>query len=245
MRDRMTDTTPAEAVWAVWSTMPDPASLVRPLARMPTDVDIAGRLSGQITRLASGALESGRADEFFEHRDNSAAAVVWKLVALDQLDLGPAESAVVLVDRLVARAEAWGGDAWADAVQDSWAAIGHARTVRERLAHRHDVTADALAPVILEHGVALVNWCFAMQCTTVVTHEIASAGSEEVLVAVRRLLEDSGTRAFRSLRAFELGLPTAVEEAPPFRQPLSDDERALEEPAATHGGTALRLAEHR
>ncbi len=31
MRDPASETTPAEAMWAVWSTMPDPATVVRSL----------------------------------------------------------------------------------------------------------------------------------------------------------------------------------------------------------------------
>lgn len=243
MRDPAAATTPAEAMWAVWSTMPDPATLLRPLIRMPTDVDIARQLAGQITRLASGALECERAEDFFEHRDDSAASVIRKLVALDQLDLGPDEPPGPAVDKLVARAEAWGGDAWADAVQDSWAAIGQARAVRERLAHRPGVAAHDLAPVILEHSAALMNWCFAMLCTTVLTHEIASAGSEEVLVAVRRLLVDSGVRSYRSLRGFELSLADTAEQALPLAEALSDEERSLEQEAQRDGEAALRLVE--
>jgi hypothetical protein len=235
MRDPASETTPAEAMWAVWSTMPDPATVVRSLIRMPVDADIA--------RLASGALACERAEDFFEHRDDSAASVIRKLVALDRLDVGPDEAPGPAVDKLVARAQAWGGDAWADAVLDAWAAIGQARTVRDRLAHRSGVTAQDLAPVIPEHSGALSNWCFAMLCTTMLIHEIASAGSEEVLAAVRRLLVDSGVRSYRSLRGFELSLADLAEQALPFAGSLSDEERSLEEAAQVDSEAALGLVE--
>lgn len=227
--------------WAAWSTTPDPAKICRPLVNPPSDHDLARVLVGAMTKLAATAIESERVADFFRRRDESATEILWKLIALDQLDLGPTFPPGAAMEQVVSQAAAWGGDEWADAVLDSWTAIGHARSVRERLGRgTGPADGDALAAAIVDHGAGLVNWSFAMVCASVLFQRQAAAGSEEVLTAVRTLLIESGQRAYTSLRSFELAVVDAREQGTLFPTELSDEELALEDEAQREGEMALR-----
>ncbi len=119
--------------------------------------------------------------------------------------------------------------------------------MQRRLVLRADLRPDTLAPASAAHIESIVQWSFALLCTSLLVREIVFAGSDAVAEAVRVLLAGSGTQAYACLRTLELTLEdkrtgeAAAPSAP--TSSLSGELVHLEAEAHAEGERLLRSAE--
>ncbi len=92
--------------------MPDPASIVRPISRLPSNGDIADQIVHRLYRLVQDALNCETAEEFLQRVPELANEALFKVLALNEVDpIGGAAAAppATALDDLIELAEAWGG----------------------------------------------------------------------------------------------------------------------------------------
>ncbi len=174
-----------------------------PALRLPAKEDLLAALFGRMERGVLEVLAAESPEDFGARLGRSLPAFWRQMMASAELLPQRSESEEQEQwEEVVQQAAVFGGDAWSDAMQDSFRSIRWAARIGRRLRPSEQMPPEVLVRM-LKHHVAVMLWswaAFAVQVT--IRH--SSSVSAEVREALLSLLHLSSSEAFTSVRSIEL-----------------------------------------